>query len=157
MKTMISLAVASTLLMSGAALAQDGTKVEDAIKYRQSALTTLAWNFGPLGAMAKGDMDYDAEEAAMRAKRVQELAVMPWEGFIEGSLRNDGHGIETAALAKTGDNWDDFEKKQQDFEEEATKLAEVVSNDDDFAALRKQVAATSKTCKNCHDEYRAEN
>lgn len=155
MKAVMSLALIGSLLLTGTAVAQDGDEIEGAIEYRQAALSTLGWNFGPLGAMAKGDMDYDAEEAAMRADRVKQLSVMPWEGFVEGSLQGNGHGVETDALAKIGDDWQGFEDKQRKMQEEAAKLAEVAANGD-FAALREQVAATGKSCKNCHDDYREE-
>lgn len=155
MKAVMSLALSGSLLLASAAVAQDGDEIEGAIEYRQAALSTLGWNFGPLGAMAKGDMDYDAEEAAMRAERVKQLSVMPWEGFVEGSLQSDEHGIDTGALAEIGADWQDFEDKQRRMQEEAAKLAEVAANGD-FAALREQVAATGKSCKSCHDDYREE-
>ncbi|MGC3874406.1 c-type cytochrome [Halomonas sp. GXIMD04776] len=156
MKVLMSLGIAASLLVtSTVTLAADEKQIKEAIEYRQAALHTMGWNFGPLGAMAKGDMDYDAEEAGMRAERVAMLAQMPWEGFIEGSLRDDGHGVNTDALAKIADNQDDFESLQTEMQDATAKLAEVAQQDD-FAVFRKQVADTGKTCKNCHDEYRAE-
>ncbi|WP_227370650.1 c-type cytochrome [Halomonas sp. M20] len=156
MRVVISLGVAVSLLMaSSVTQAADEKQIKEAIEYRQSALSVMGWNFGPLGAMAKGDMEYDAEEASMRAERVAVLAKMPWEGFIEGSLRGAGHGADTDALAKIADNRDDFESLQREMEDATAKLAEVAQQDD-YAALRQQVAATGKTCKNCHDEYRAD-
>nr|WP_298372741.1 cytochrome c [uncultured Halomonas sp.] len=157
MRVLMSLGIAASLVMTSAATqAADEKEIKEAIEYRQSAFSVMGWNFGPLGAMAKGDMEYDAEEAAMRAERVALLAKMPWEGFIEGSLRGDGHGADTDALAKIADNRDDFESLQTEMEDATAKLAEVAQQDD-YAALRQQVAATGKTCKNCHDEYRADN
>nr|WP_298415129.1 cytochrome c [uncultured Halomonas sp.] len=157
MRVLMSLGIAASLLMASAITqAADEKQLKEAIEYRQSAFSVMGWNFDPLGAMAKGDMEYDAEEAAMRAERVAMLAKMPWEGFIEGSLRDGAHGADTDALAKIADNRDDFESLQTEMEDATTKLAEVAQQDD-YAALRQQVAATGKTCKNCHDEYRADN
>lgn len=156
MRVLMSLGIAASLLMASVVTqAADEKEIKEAIQYRQSALTVMGWNFGPLGAMAKGDMEYDSAEAAMRADRVAMLAKMPWEGFIEGSLRDDGHGANTDALAKIADNRGDFESLQTEMEDATAKLAEVAQQDD-FAALRQQVAAAGKTCKNCHDEYRAD-
>ncbi|SHE93480.1 Cytochrome c556 [Modicisalibacter ilicicola DSM 19980] len=157
MKSLMRLGVVTSLLVASTiALAADEKQIKDAIEYRQAALHTMGWNFGPLGAMAKGDLEYDAQEAMMRAERVAMLAKLPWEGFIEGSLRDAGHGVDTDALAKIADNREDFDSLQRDMEEATSRLAEVAQQED-FPALRKQVAATGDTCKECHDEYRAEN
>ncbi|MBF8221603.1 c-type cytochrome [Halomonas sp. 328] len=150
--TLGMLSLCGLSLLAQPALADD---IERAIDYRQAALKTLAGNFGPLGAMAQGRIDYDAEAALLRAERVAALAPMPWEGFLEGSLRGDGHGLDTDALAAIGDDWDDFASRQQALIDESQRLAEVAQQDD-FNALRRQVAATANTCRSCHDAYRAD-
>lgn len=146
------LALCGLGVLAQPALAND---IESAIEYRQAAFKTLAGNFGPLGAMAQGRIDHDAEAALMRAERVAALAAMPWEGFVEGSLRGEGHGLDTDALAAIGDDWDDFASRQQALIEESQTLVEV-AQDGDFNALRRQVAATANTCRSCHDAYRAD-
>lgn len=159
MRTILSLAAAGALSMSifSAAHEQHAEQdVEAAIEYRQSALQTMAWNFGPLGAMAKGDRQYDADKAAMRAERVHQLAVMPWEGFIEGSLQGGGHGEPTDALARIADNRDDFKARQEALQKAAARLVELTTSNAGFSAVREQIAATAERCKSCHDEYRAE-
>ncbi len=154
--TLKSTLVACTLSagLAFAAIAQ-ASDVEDSIHYRQSALGVIGWNIGPLGAMAQGDIDYDAEEFAHRAENLAFLASLPWEGFIEGSLRGDGHGVDTDALAAIADDWDDFESRQRTLIEETATLAELAQGDD-FGAMRQQVAAVANTCRGCHDNYRAD-
>nr|WP_051496590.1 cytochrome c [Halomonas sp. BC04] len=78
-----------------------------------------------------------------------------WEGFIEGSLRGDGHGVDTDALAAIADDWEDFESRQRTLIEETATLAELAQGDD-FGAMRQQVAAVANTCRGCHDNYRAD-
>ena len=140
------------LAIAGTAQAND---IEDAIHYRQSALSVIGWQLGPLGAMAQGDIDYDAEEFAYRAENLAFLVSLPWEGFVEGSLRDDGHGVDTDALAAIADDWEDFESRQQTLIEQTATLAELAQGDD-FAAMRQQVADVAQTCRGCHDNYRAD-
>lgn len=153
MKAGLSAAACAALLT--ASMTANAVEPEDAIHYRQSALDVMAWHFGPIADMAKGDIDYDADEFARRAQNVSDMAHMPWEGFVEGTYQNDGHGVDTDALAKIADNPDDFQQKQQDLIDEAQKLAEV-AQDGDFATSRAQLSKVGKTCKSCHDDYRAE-
>ncbi|MFY0988955.1 c-type cytochrome [Halomonas sp. C05BenzN] len=140
------------LLASASVQAVD---VDKAIQYRQDALRVMAWQMGPLGDMAQGNIDYDAERFALRAGNLAALAGLPWEGFVEGSLRGDGHGMDTDALAAIGDDRDDFEARHQSLVEETATLA-ALAEGDDFAAMRRQVASVANTCKGCHDNYRAE-
>lgn len=140
------------LTLTAAAQAND---IQDAIEYRQSALRTLVWHFGPMGQMAQGRIDYDAEEFARRADNVAALAGLPWEGFVEGSLRGDGHGVDTDALAIIAENLDDFAARQATLREETAALAEVAAGGD-FNAVRRQFANVANTCRGCHDNYRAD-
>lgn len=75
---------------------------------------------------------------------------------MEGTLRDDGHGVETEALAKIGDDWEGFHERRDTFIEEANTLAKMVENGEEFADLRQQVGAVANSCKGCHDNYRAE-
>ncbi len=153
--TRYSFIAAATL--TTALLASTGSQadVDKAIEYRQDALGVMAWQIGPLGDMAQGKIDYDAEVFARRADNLAAVAHLPWEGFVEGSLRGDDHGVDTDALAAIADDREDFESRQQALVEETARLADLAQGDD-FAAMRKQVAAVADTCKGCHDNYRAE-
>jgi cytochrome c556 len=145
------LGLSAALLASASTQAQD---VDKAIEYRQGALRVMAWQLGPLGDMAQGDIDYDAEAFALRANNLAAVSHLPWEGFIEGSLQGDGHDIETRAQAAIGDDWAGFEERQATFRQEAATLAEMVEAGEEFNALRRQVGAVANSCSGCHDNYR---
>ncbi|MCL7939122.1 cytochrome c [Halomonas sp. ATCH28] len=149
---LIAAATLSTALLASTSSQAD---VDKAIEYRQDALGVMAWQIGPLGDMAQGKVDYDAEEFARRAENLAGVAHLPWEGFVEGSLRGDDHGVDTDALADIADDRADFESRQQTLIEETATLAELARGDD-FTAMRRQVATVADTCKGCHDNYRAE-
>ncbi|TDR57401.1 cytochrome c556 [Halomonas ventosae] len=147
--------IAATLTTALLASTSSQADVDKAIEYRQDALGVMAWQIGPLGDMAQGKIDYDAETFARRAENLAAVAPLPWEGFVEGSLRGDDHGVDTDALADIAEDWEDFESRQQTLIEETATLAELARGDD-FAAMRRQVATVADTCKGCHDNYRAE-
>ena len=66
MKSSRSFAIAlltTTCVFAGAVQADSPpSKGEQALKYRKSLYQVMAWNFGPMGAMAQGKAPYDAAE-----------------------------------------------------------------------------------------------
>src|SRR5690349_25012747 len=85
-------------------------KPADVIHYRQSAMTLIGWNFGPLSAMAKGKLEWDAKEFALHAQRLASLAPQIIDGFSKGSDK----GAETDAKPEIWTNPDDFHAKFND-------------------------------------------
>ena len=51
------------------------------------------------------------------------------------------------------DNLADFQQKMEAMQLEAAKLGDVAASGD-RQAIGDQIAATGKTCKSCHDEYK---
>ncbi|MFW6191768.1 MAG: c-type cytochrome [Thiohalospira sp.] len=143
------LVAATALVGASGALAQQ--KDEDFVKYRQGAFQTIAWHFGPLAGMAKGDIDFDAELAQRNAERLAQLASMPWEGF-EGGPHDAGDG-RTQAKEAIWEEMDKFEGGADKFQQEVDKLAEVAQQGE-LGPLRQQVGAVGDTCKKCHDNFK---
>ena len=146
----IATALAATLSTTTLVQAAD---IDDAIEYRQSVFSVMAWHFGPMGAMAQGKIDYDPEEFARRAEAVNAVAGMPWEGFVEGSYIGGDHGADTDAMAKIAGNQDDIQQRVETFMAETATLAEV-AQEGDFASSRRAFATVANSCKGCHDNYR---
>ena len=139
-----ALAVSGSLY-STAALAQFA-KADDAIKYRQSAFTLLTTHMGRLGAMARGDVPFDAAAAQASAKVVEVVSHLPWDVFPPGS--------NTGAAKIKGDPWKDaavFTKLQGDLKAQTAKLPAAVATLD---GLKAQVGATSRVCRECHESFR---
>jgi len=141
-----------SFLACSAALADD---IEDAIEYRQDALGVMAWQIGPLGQMAQGKREFDADIFAQRAANLAAVAPLPWEGFVEGSLQNDDHGVQTDALPAIAEDRADFDERNQALVNETATLAELAQGED-RDAMFEQVAKVGNTCKGCHDNFRAE-
>jgi cytochrome c556 len=149
-KGMAIAGVAAAALVAGG-MAAYAQSAEDAVEYRESVFQVLKWNIGPLAAMAKGEMDFDAETAEMRAGRIATMAGMIVEGFPEGSDTADSD-----ALPAIWENKDDFASKADDLQTAASDLAAAAPDMGGRGDLGPMVGAIGQACKACHDDYRAE-
>ena len=73
--------LAAAAIVFAAPAAAQFQKPEDAVKYRQSALTVMANSFGRIGAMVNGRAPFDAKVAQDNAHIVATLSTLPWAGF----------------------------------------------------------------------------
>lgn len=145
---MIVLALVSSTILGTSVQANNFKNVDDAIEYRQSALSLMAYNFGDMGAMLKGKKPFDAQVFAMRADNVAALAKLPLEGFTPGSDKGD-----TEALAKIWTEKSDFDAKMEQLQKDAAALS-IAAQADDKKALKQAFLKTAKNCKGCHDVYK---
>ncbi|MFZ5963776.1 c-type cytochrome [Thalassococcus sp. BH17M4-6] len=148
MKTPTLLACAA-LLAATPALAQDFSAEK---KARQGQFRIMAINLGILGGMAKGEVEYNAEEAQAAADTLVAVSMIQqgphWpEGSDEMSI--DG----TRALPAIWDNFDDFLSKWEGFGTQAAAMAEVAGTGQE--AIGPALGKVGGACKACHDDYRA--
>ncbi len=125
-------------------------KTEPLQSLRQSYFALLGMTFGPMADMVKGDIEWDGATFERWASDLS--GVTPYQverGFAPGS--EEGR---TRAKPDIWLNIDDFNAKLADLRREAASLAEVAKAGD-RAAIQAQFVATGKTCKACHDEYKA--
>lgn len=149
MKSLI-LAVATTagLLAALPATAQF-QKPEDAVKYRKAGFTLMAAHFSRLGAMAQGRVPYDAAAAAANAEIVNDLAKLPFAGFVEGTAGTE-KGTPKANVWTERAKFDAGAKKMQD---EVAKLL-TAAKAGNLDALKTAFGPAAGTCKACHDDFR---
>lgn len=140
---------ASTLLVSGSALAQ--AKPEVLVKQRQAAMTLIGKYFGPLGGMAQGKVPYNAEVVKRNAGYLDALSKMPWDGFAAST-----QDVKSRALPAVFSDAAKFKQAQDRFTGEVTKLVATVGGGDE-AAIKSQLAAVSKSCGACHNDFRQKN
>lgn len=120
--------------------------------YRQSFFTLLAMNFGPMGAMVKGEMPWDLDQLqgfASDLEAVTQLNLM--RGFPDGSDKGT-----TRAKPGIWQNKADFASKLDDLRKAAAQLNATAAGGD-RKKIAEQVGATGEACKACHDEYKAKN
>ena len=105
-------------------------------------------HFGPMAAMVKGDVPFNAEEFTKNAEAVAALSKFPINGFVAGSYEG-----KTEAKADIELNAEDFKKKMETFQVEAASLADVAKGGD-MAAIKPQFGKVGESCKACHKEYK---
>lgn len=144
-----ALAIGS-LATSGLALAQQGPKPEQLIKWRQSAYQVIAWNTGRVKANVDGQ--FNKEEVIKAANTIAAVA-------------NSGLGSLFAPGTETGKGWHDTAAKPElftdkkageaaaNFNREANELAKVALAGD-VGTIKAQLGKLQGTCKACHDDFR---
>jgi len=147
MSLRIAMLIPLTVGFAATAVAQ--MKPDVVIEYRRSVMTMVGWNFGPMAAMAKGKIPFDAKEFAKHAERIEFLAPQALEGFPKGSEK----GAETDAKPDIWANFDDFKSKLNDLVEQSKTMSEVAKGGDE-AKMKEQFKKLGGTCKACHDKYK---
>jgi cytochrome c556 len=143
---MLGLALASAVLPM-AANAQFA-KVEDAVKYRQSALSVMGTHFGRIGAVVKGDKPYDKASVERDAAIVETLATLPWSAFPAGSDTSN-----SKAKPEIWKEHDKFAANSDKLQAETAKLS-AAAKSGDLAAIKTAFGNAGQTCKSCHDNFR---
>ncbi|MEX1198978.1 MAG: cytochrome c [Pseudohongiellaceae bacterium] len=152
---------ASTALLACAAIftatAQDGPSPQQqaiaATETRQAVFKLLGFHMGPIGAMARGDREFDAELAERNARRIAELA--PMIPDVVAAMDTRDFDVETEALPRIWDNMDAFEQAAADLEEGANQFAETAAGGDRMEVIG-AVRAFGSNCGNCHDDFRVD-
>jgi cytochrome c556 len=143
---LITFAIGSSIAVHAASRS---SKSEREVEYRRSLYTVVSVNFGPLGAMAEGDMPFNAAEAQKRAERLAFLAPMFKEAFPP-----DSNGVaRTAARSDIWTNSAEFAKELQAFIEKTILLA-ALAKTNDTAKVKNAIEETGDTCKSCHYKFR---
>ena len=152
MKAFAFIALAATLAAIAAPASAQFAKPEDAIKYRQSALTVMSTHFGRVGAMTSGRVPFDAKAAAENTEIVANMAKLPWAAFPAGT---DKGGIPTRAKPEIWTDAAKFKDASDKLQAESVKLA-AAGKTGNLDAIKTAFAATAGTCKACHDAFRKE-
>ena len=151
MKALACIAAAAALVVLSTPASAQFAKPEDAIKYRQSALTVMANHFGRIGAMVNGRVPFDAKVAAENAEIVSDMSKLPWAAFGPGT---DKGSIPTRAKPEIWAEQAKFKELSEKLVVETTKLA-AAAKTGNADTLKAAFGATGGTCKNCHDAFQA--
>ncbi|MGI9415985.1 MAG: c-type cytochrome [Hyphomicrobiales bacterium] len=143
---------ATVVLAPPLATAQDAE--EKAIATRQGYMKIVGWEAGPLFAMLKGEMEYNAEAAKKHAANLKLISQYPVAGlFMKGTSNEDRKG-KTRSLPKIWQDMDGFGKALTDWQAAVAALEGKVGNGQ--AELAAAVGALGKSCGGCHKPYRAD-
>lgn len=144
------------LLLIGLTLTAPGFAAKDpkmkAIKARQGEMQLRAFNAGPLFAMAKGDIDYNAEMASKLAGNLKLLLDLDnGRAWMKGT-DNEAYPGKTTSLPKIWTTYPEIGEYGKKYRSAVTELAAAAGNGAD--ALKSKIGALGKSCKGCHDEFR---
>jgi cytochrome c556 len=148
----IILALACSAAVAGSAFA-GGHGGNPAVKARKAHMQLYAFNLGTLGAMAKGEMEYDAEAAAAAANNLADLASLSQRGYWVPGTSSDDLPDESRALPAIWEPDSTAGEIGASFAEAAAALAAVAGDGKD--AMSGAMGPVGKGCGDCHKAYRA--
>jgi len=144
-------------LLAGSAIiahAQDKGPHDDAIKARKALMQLYGHSMGILGAMAKGKMDYDAAIAQEMADNLNAAVNMGQSTmWPPGSDSETAGNAKNRALPAIWETYPAIAEKGEAMSKAAANLQ--ASAGGGLDALRGAIGDAGKSCKGCHDDYRA--
>ncbi|MCX7561820.1 cytochrome c [Sulfitobacter sp. F26204] len=151
-----SLTILSAIVGSVAVLAYADGHISDkqiavGIKARQSQMQLYAFNLGALGAMAKGEVPYDAEAASGAANNLAALASLSQAGYwLPGSDSDSVEGSRALPAIWSADS--KVGEKGKAFYDAVIAMQSAAGTD--LGALQAAMGAVGKSCGGCHEDYR---
>lgn len=147
MNKKMSFLIATAVLVLGSAPASaQFKKAEDAVEYREAAMTLMSSHFGRMAPVAKKEAPYDKEAIKQNVALLNTLAALPWVAY--------GVGTEGGrAKDKVWSDADGFKQAQDKFKGNLAQLT-TAADAGDFDAFRVAFGEAGKSCKSCHDSYR---
>ena len=150
MKRIVTASVIALVAASGVATAQDAPFARE-IKARQGIMVYRALQLGVLGAMAKGEMEYDAEKAQKAADAlmasVQLDASMLWPAGSDNSANQA-----STALAAIWADGSDIGAKAGAMAEAAAAMQAAAGTG--VEGLQGAMGAVGGACGGCHKAFR---
>lgn len=138
------------LLLPAADLAfAEVSRYEEPIRYRRAAMTMIKRHYTQLHNMASGKIPMNREEMTRHANYLEMLSRASLDGFVAGSHEGD-----TRAKAEIWTEWARFRSLNDKFVADAVRVKDAVKSNN-AEALKNAVGDMTRTCKNCHDDFRA--
>jgi cytochrome c556 len=122
-----------------------------AVKARQSHMQLYSFNLGALGAMAKGEVEYDAATAQGAADNLVTVATLNQQGYWLPGTDSDAMENSRALPAIWGAD-SNAQKLGMDLAEAAASMQAVAGSD--LAGLQGAMKAVGDACSACHEDYR---
>ncbi|NNK15272.1 MAG: cytochrome c [Sulfitobacter sp.] len=139
-------AVIATVSMAGS---HSSEKLNPAVAARHHQMQMVGYSIGILGAVAKGEMEYDAAMVSSAAKNLNALAQMDRATlWIEGTEQGATAG--SRAKAEIWSDPDGFAEKFQALADASAALIDA----SDAAAVGAGMGDLGGSCKGCHEKYR---
>jgi cytochrome c556 len=144
------------LVLIGLMLATPGFAGKDpnkkAIEARKGEMELRSYFAGPLFAMAKGKMPYDAAKAQMLADNLAKLMDIDVSGTWVKGTDKKAYPNDTTAISKIWTTYPEIGKYGKKYKTAVNELVSVAGKGE--KALKSKIGALGKACKGCHDEFR---
>ena len=149
----VALLVVGSVFATSAFAQAELFKPEDLVKYRQSIYQVMSAQVKVMGAMAKGETEFDAKEFHERAINTGNVAKLLGETYAPATK-----GVKDSNMLPAA--WDDLEGMGAKGKAFGGALEELIATSGE-AGFDKKAALPAlgkvlKTCKACHDNYRAD-
>ncbi len=139
-------------VLAGSAAAQVVGKMEDQIRWRQSAYHTMAWSMARIKTNVDGQ--YNKEQVVEAANVIQAVANSKM-GALYQPGSDKGKGWKETRLKSEFFGSPDLGQIAQTFGAAANEMAKVAASGD-AAAAKEQFGKLGASCKGCHDKFRKE-
>ncbi len=126
--------------------------LKNAIKARQGEMQLRAFNAGPLFAMSKGKIPYDAELATKLAGNLKVLLDLDNGRAWPAGSDIEAYPDDTTALPKIWATYPEIAEYGKKYGSAVNDLSAVAG--DGVDALKSELGALGKSCKGCHDDFR---
>lgn len=150
--TKLALTGITAMAIAGAVIAQQNSN--PAIGARKSLMQLRGFNLGQLGAMAKGDVPYDAAAATAAANNLVAIEQIDqsamWPAGTDNSVDPN-----TRALPAIWTNFPDVMEKANAVTSAVTAMQAAAGTD--LASLQTAMGPVGAACTACHKAYRAPN
>ncbi|HEX8956132.1 MAG TPA: cytochrome c [Burkholderiaceae bacterium] len=123
-------------------------KIEDAVEYRQAALSVMGTHFQRIAEVVKGAKPYNKAATENDAAVVEMMSKLPWGAFPPNSIVGD-----SKAKPEIWAQQDKF-KADADKLQVATQRLSGAAKTGDLAAIKTAFGDTGKACKACHDDFK---
>jgi cytochrome c556 len=148
-RPLIAAAIAASLTAPFPAYANEAT--EAAVKARQSLMTLIAYNLGPMALMAQGRMEYDADIAQYAADNLHAVTRHSQERlWPEGSAH--GEFEDTAARPAIWENLEEFSTRYSALQDAAATVQGAAG--DGLGSLQGALGDLGGACRACHEQFR---
>jgi len=118
------------------------------VAQRQAAMKLQGKYLGPIGAMMKGAIPYNADVVALNATFLENLARMPWDGF-DASTKGEKSKAKPEVFSEAAK----FRAAADTLEAETAKLGAAARAKNE-AGVKAAFGGVAKACGSCHDAYR---
>lgn len=121
---------------------------EQAVKYRQSAMSLQGTHMGRLFAMTSGRVPFDAKVAAENIEIVATLNKLQFTAFVDGTDKVGN----TRALPEVWTEKDKFAAAVAKSQEDVGKLL-LAGRSGNLDQIKAAAGAVGQSCKGCHDTF----